>query len=296
MNLTRKLAASLVVGLLAWCPFLLAQDKPKAETRPVDLDKLLEKLESRPVGPVDDPKAKPQAQEKEKPKAKPTPAKDKDLDDLLEKLGKTEEAPTTTGKAAPKPDPDHKPKADDDASKGRRDPLTGEAAKLDERLAELMGRKKKKPQEEQQDDGGDSMLAEAIKKMREVEQRLQQPDTGEATRKKQEEIVQELNQIIKQAQQRQQQKKKMMAQRKQQGGQEQQGDQPGNEAGQAPWGADKPTGEHSLVGDKGAWGHLPATLREEMANIFKEGYLPAQAELIKRYYMSVNKKALARGD
>ncbi|MFO0960730.1 MAG: hypothetical protein U0800_25390 [Isosphaeraceae bacterium] len=304
MSWTRRLATSLTTGLLLWCPFLLAQDKPRGENKPDDLEKLLEKLESRPVGKADDPKPAPADKPEGKPgqapaqKPKGTPAKDKDLDDLLEKLGKTEEAPTTSGKAAPKPpaDPDPAAKPDGDASKGRRGPLNDESRKLDQRLEEILGRKKKKPQEEQ-DGEGSEMLAGTIKKMREVEQRLEQPDTGEATRKKQEEIVQDLGQILKEAQKKaQQSSKKKMAQRKQQQKGEQDGDQPGNEAGTAPRGTEKPTGEHALVGDKGAWGHLPETLREEMANIFKEGYLPAQADLIKRYYMSVNKKALARGE
>jgi len=39
---------------------------------------------------------------------------------------------------------------------------------------------------------------------------------------------------------------------------------------------------------------LPAQLREEMINVFKEGPLPSAEELIRRYYLSVNKKSTSR--
>ncbi len=295
MSTTRKLLAAALTALLAWSPFVLAQDKPKA---PDDLEKLLEKIESKVV-PQDKGKddKKPAETDKDKDKEKPKGdtkprAKDKDLDDLLEKIGRTTEAPTTSGKAKSSEVPDPTKAIDPDQPK-KRDLLPDEAKKLDLRLEEILGRKRKKQGEEDQQDQG--MLAETIKKMREVEQRLEEPDTGEQTRKKQDEIVKDLEQVLKQVRQQAQAKKKM-AQRKGQMKGQQPGDQPGEEAGQGPRGAEKPNTESILAKDKNPWGHLPPTLREEMANIFKEGYLQAKADLIKRYYLSVNKKALTRGE
>ena len=85
----------------------------------------------------------------------------------------------------------------------------------------------------------------------------------------------------------------------------QQGQKPGNQPGQTP-GANaagapptkpaKPSDRHALAGGKDIWGHLPEELRQEMENVFKEEALPKQAELIRRYYLSVAKQKLVRGD
>ncbi|MFO0891052.1 MAG: hypothetical protein U0790_18145 [Isosphaeraceae bacterium] len=40
---------------------------------------------------------------------------------------------------------------------------------------------------------------------------------------------------------------------------------------------------HAMAGGKDIWGHLPAELRQEMENVFKEEALPAKEDLIKRY-------------
>ena len=50
------------------------------------------------------------------------------------------------------------------------------------------------------------------------------------------------------------------------------------------------------AGGKDIWGHLPDELRQEMENIFKEECAAKQAELIRRYYLSVAKQKLVRGD
>src|SRR5436190_1785351 len=89
-----------------------------------------------------------------------------DLDRLLEGLDKPKEA-----EAKPKPGP----KAD----------------------AEKPKAEKKGP--EQQADGG-GPLSEVEKQMREVEQRLVKPDTGEETRNKQGEIVKKLDNVLQQLQ------------------------------------------------------------------------------------------------
>jgi hypothetical protein len=73
-------------------------------------------------------------------------------------------------------------------------------------------------------------------------------------------------------------------------------DEPGTTGGNAPFTkAQKPTDRHALVGGKDAWGHLPPELRQEMDNVSKEDPLPSREELIRRYYLSVSQKKLARG-
>ena len=58
----------------------------------------------------------------------------------------------------------------------------------------------------------------------------------------------------------------------------------------------KPSDRHASANGKNIWGHLPEELRQEMENSFKEDALPAKAELIRRYYLSVAKQKLVRGD
>ena len=48
------------------------------------------------------------------------------------------------------------------------------------------------------------------------------------------------------------------------------------------------------MGDKNEWGHLPPELRTQLENVSREEALPAREELIKRYYMSLNKKNRGR--
>src|SRR5439155_11457328 len=78
---------------------------------------------------------------------------------------------------------------------------TGDDKDLDEHLS---GADKKKPRDGQQRQQGrkkdeeDGPLGDLIKQMREVEQRLGQPDTGEQTRQKQTEIVKRLDGLIEQ--------------------------------------------------------------------------------------------------
>jgi len=56
----------------------------------------------------------------------------------------------------------------------------------------------------------------------------------------------------------------------------------------------RPTDQHSTAAGKDIWGHLPAELRQIMMNSFKEQPLDAKAELIRRYFLSVNKGKLQR--
>ena len=51
-----------------------------------------------------------------------------------------------------------------------------------------------------------------------------------------------------------------------------------------------------MAGGKYIWGHLPPELRQEMENGFKEDALPTKEDLISRYYLSVAKQKLVRGE
>lgn len=302
-NRARRLAALVSALVLAWSGLGLAQAKPKDDA----LDDLLKKVEESnktkdaPVDPV-------------KPaKAGEVAPKDKDLDSLLEKLGQSKDEASPDGKAPPPPpggEGDKPPMPDDGkgkdkgegagdkAAKPKPKDLSGKDKELDEHLA---GDKKKpksgeKPGGKKDGGGEDGPLGDLIKQMREVEQRLGQPDTGEKTRQKQTEIVKRMDTLIDQIRQS---KSQGQAMRMIRGGK--QPGKPGQEPGQMADGApptrpEKPNPKSILAKNKDAWGHLPPDLRAEMDNVFNEQLLPSKEDLIKRYYLSVSKKSLSRGD
>ena len=73
-------------------------------------------------------------------------------------------------------------------------------------------------------------------------------------------------------------------------------DQPGTTGGNAPFTKpEKPNNRRSMAAGREEWGHLPPELRQEMDNVAKEEPLPSFEELIRRYYLSVSQKKLARG-
>ncbi len=251
---------------------------------------------------------------------------DAGLDDLLKKLGGgSGDKPLPKGKAKPGPgdkpaQPGDKPgPGDKPAQPGSTlpKPPGGMAglksrpdAELDQRLEEILGRKRKKPNQDQQQggegqgEGSDSepqnpAMKKLVEQMRDVEKRLSEPDTGQETRKKQQEIVESMDQIIERMrqmaqQQRQQRQRRQQQQQGQEMAQNQEGDQPGSQAqGVGPQTPLKPSGKSSLDG-KDVWGHLPPELRDVMRNVFREESLPAREELVRRYYLSVSKKSLAR--
>lgn len=270
------------------------------------LDRLLEKAQGenkeagKPAADADKPgDAKPAADrpKSDKPKADP---QDKALDDLLEKLGQSDDAPDTTGRAKPPGEP--KP---DDASKpspgeSKSDPLNPQQKPLDQHLEELTGRKRKNPQDDEADqksDPSEGALAEAIKKMREVEKKLGDKETGESTRQKQEQIVKDLDQMIKlarQARNQQRQRGNPQQGQQQQQGEEQNANDPqrGTQASKPK----KPTGRDALAENKDIWGHLPPEVRAEIENMFNEEALPMKRSLIDRYYLSINKKSTESAD
>jgi hypothetical protein len=287
--------------------------KPKDD----DLDSLLKEVErkesagSKPPKPAaDKPDSKPVAPS-DKPKTMgEVTGRDKELDDLLGKIGESKDEPAPEEKKPPMPggegdDGSPMPGGEGDDSKPmpreKPDGLSGEQKKLDEHLEEISG---KKPRQKGGKDGkgeqgaGEDQgpLGDLVKQMREVEERLGKPDTGEETRKRQSEIVKKMDGLIEQMKQAKNQQQAMRMLR--------QGQKPGSNMPQQPNGdlaqgppatkPAKPDDKSILALDKNAWGHLPPDLRAEMENVFKEDLLPSRADLIKRYYLSVSKKSLTR--
>ncbi|MDR3634403.1 MAG: hypothetical protein P4L84_11410 [Isosphaeraceae bacterium] len=258
-----------------------------------DLDQFLKKLDD-----ADKPQKAGQP-EKGDAKKGDVSDKDKDLDQFLEKLGQTKETPSPEEKRPGMSQSGGEPQpGESGGGKKKGDELKGSDKQTDEHLEELTGRIKKKKGQNQGE--GSGPLSEIIKEMRDVEQRLGKPDTGDETRKKQEQIVKRLDQVIQQLRQSGSSssgKKKMVMVRQagQKPGQLPLGEQPGTTGGNAPHTKpQKPDPKRSLFGSKDEWGHLPDQLRQEMDNVFKEEALPSREDLIKRYYLSLTKKALAR--
>jgi hypothetical protein len=267
-------------------------DKPKAKEK--------QKTEPKPDQPAQ-PKDASKLKDASKPKpAEKLPTKDQELDDLLEKLGETKDAPTPEdphqgqgprqeGKQPQKPGSADKP---ENSKLGRGD------KELDQRLEELTGRKRKKQGE---DEERPAAVNDMIKEMRDVEERLTKPDTGDDTRTRQKQIVKRIDTMIEEVRKSRSSMRAMSMRRQRQQGQQkggqqpQQGEQPGAMAGGVgPQKPQKPTTQHSTANGKDVWGHLPPELRGLMDNVFKETALISKQELIELYYLSVGKGKLVR--
>lgn len=313
--------SSLKIGILL-AGSALAASFSSVSAQDDALEKLLRDVEKKAT-----PGDKPAAGKTEKPALGKD---DEGLDDLLKKLGggstdkplpKGEAKPGSgdmpKGKTAGEPAPKStlpKPSGGLSQLKTRPD------AELDQRLEEILGRKRKNKNQDQQKSGGQGQpgqnqpdqgeegsepsnpkMKQLVEKMRDVEKRLSRPDTGQETRGKQKEIVDSIDQIIEQARQMaQQQQQQRQRRRQQQQGQEMAqnqdpGEQPGaqQQQGVGPQTPQKPSGKSRLDG-KDVWGHLPPELRDVMRNVFREESLPSREELVRRYYLSVSKKSLAR--
>jgi hypothetical protein len=281
-------AAAFVAASFCWSQLGIAQDRSKDDA----LDKLLEKI---------DESKKPKSGD-EKPAAASEP-KDKALDKLLEKIGESREDAAPDGKGPGLPGQDGgtpAPPRPGDKSKGD---LEGNSKKLDEHLEELTGRRKKdKNQRESKQSDGSGPLADAIKKMDEVEQRLRKSDTGETTRKTEGEIVKQLDTILEQLRRAssQSQGRRTIRQVRQAGNPgndpNQQGQQGNTGTGVGPSKPLRPNPKSVIANNKDVWGDLPPALREEMNNVFREEMLPAKRQMIERYYSTVLKKSQSRGE
>jgi hypothetical protein len=314
--LALALGLSVTVGIAAW-------SQEPGKTKDDALDSLLEKLADPAGNPArkgdeaaksSQPQRKPEEAkdrspdqakpgpnppgEKEKEKAGPAGGpkrdgaatvapKDQEIDELLQKLGETKETPA----------PDDRPRGGGapEENKTDRAKLGGKDKEIDERLEELTGRRKKKKADEEQRSGP---IGQIIKEMREVEQKLNKPDTGEGTRGQQKQIVKRIETLIEEMKRSGSSSMMRMMARRMRPGQrpgQQQGQKTGALArGAPPMKPAKPPSRHSNVGGRDIWGHLPPELRQEMENMFNEDALDSKKELIERYLLSVQKGKLVR--
>lgn len=313
-------ARGLILALIAALCFVSAPVRAQ-EARDDALDSLLEKLGEPAAKKADESKdkddAKPADEEPKAPKDKSEDKEkakvsdeDKALDDLLEQLGATKDEPTPDDRpkqpGAGGEQPQEPPPGGDakDDQKERRDSskLDDADQRLDERLEELAGRKRKRKQSESDQSRGEGSgpMGQIIKEMRDIEKRLGEPDTGDETRGKQKQIVKRLETLIEQIRQAQAGSGKGSRELRQAGrrpGDQQQGDQTGTNPGGAPLSKPaRPPADRVAAGGKDEWGHLPADLRREMENVFKEDSLPIYQDLIRRYYLSVSRGKTNRGE
>lgn len=306
--MANSLTRSMTLAGLLCLPLVLNVSARAQSTLPVKddvLDGLLKKLEDKdpssadkPAEKVDEPKDKAAADSKP---AAEVSGKDKDIDSLLEKLGASDDKPSPddkkSGPGGP-PQPGETPPADMPGKAEKKKPgaLNGKDEDLDAHLEEKTGKRRKKNRQEEE---AGSPLSDVIKQMREVEERLGKPDTGEETRKKQTQIVKRIDTLIEEMRSSQSQGKMRMSLAMKKGNHpgKPMSETPGTTGGNAPMAKpQKPTDKKSLAGGKDAWGHLPPEMRQEMENVFKEEPLPAREDLIRRYYLSVSKKTLTRGE
>jgi hypothetical protein len=329
MTSNRLIPTTILGLLLAWNIPSPAQERGKSDDEA--LDSLIKKLAVPKAGP-DRPAAKPEAKPsrddaRSEPKAKPAApqsvqpgksadarkpgsgevsGKDKELDELLEKMGETKDRPQAPDRPASRP-PGGEPgdrdqpggggKDDRSRNKAKAPDLQGKDKEIDERLEEFAGKRRKKNRPDQEE--GSGPLGQIIKEMRDVEQKLGKPETGEDTQSKQKQIVKRIETLIQQVKQSGSQGQMAMRMVRQPGQMpgEQQGQQQGaNARGAPPMKPAKPPERHAMADGKDIWGHLPPELRQEMENVFKEEALPPKEDLIKRYYLSIAKQKLQRGE
>jgi hypothetical protein len=280
------------------CPSAGLAQEPKP-TKDEALEKLLEKLEEKEK--ADPAKDKDKAKDKEKKTGEVAP-KDKELDKLLEGLGQTKDAPSPEDKkpGAPGADGPMPPKGD----QPKPEDLKGGEKDLDKELERITGKKEKpKNQRQRKADEETGPLGQVIKEMRDVEERLGQPDTGEETRKKQSEIVKNLDGLIERMKNAPSQAMALKMMRDgNKPGQPGQPNQPGSQDGARAMGpppmkpVDPKKGAVNTDLAKAIWGQLPAQFRDEMGNVLNERALPSKEELIKLYYMSLGNKNSTKED
>ena len=219
--------------------------------------------------------------------------KDQEVDELLQKLGETPETPSPDdrrggGGPAGKPDASAPPNRPGPAERNR---LTGKDKETDEHLEELTGRKRRKKDDNEERTGPAGQI---IKEMRDIEQKLSKPDTGEATREEQKKVVKQIETLIEEARRTGQSSMRRMVMRQVRQAGQQGGKQQGSTDGAMAQGApatkpSRPTSKHSNAGGKDIWGHLPPELRAEIENMINELPLSTKQELIDRYFLSVGK-------
>ncbi len=281
---TRTLTGFVLLAAALSNGALLAQTPDKDDDA---VKKLFEKIDKE-----NGEKPKPPAAEK---KEDALSAKDQEIDALLGKYADTPDEPDAKGKPSSKPDAAAAKKPGDQN-------LKPEDKTLDDELERILGRKKK-PKNQDESDDSSNPLGQTVKKMREVEKRLEKPDTGEQTREKQGQIVKDLDQLLEMIRQGKmdgsgRKTLRRVAQAgKQPGGQPGQNPNQGNQGGNAPFTKpNSPKKNDAIARSKDVWGELQAELRAEVDNVVNEQPLPAKRMLIERYLLSVSKKSLSRGN
>jgi hypothetical protein len=245
--------------------------------------------------PKNDAHAKSSSQGK---KGEPAVApKDQELDELLQKLGQTRETPAPDDRPRGAMAPGETKDAGQPSRGGRPDraKIGSQDKEIDDRLEELTGRRRRRNGDDGQRTG---TIGEIIKEMRDVEQRLGKPDTGEGTRTEQERIVKRIDTLIEEIKRSGGSMGRLMIRHMRRPGREP-GQDPGSTTGAlargvGPMKPARPTNRHSNAGGKDIWGHLPPELRQEMENQSHEEPLTLKKELIDRYYLSVGKGKLVR--
>ncbi|RUL88447.1 hypothetical protein [Tautonia sociabilis] len=272
------------------------------------LDKLLEEIQAGSQPDTDpDAGAKPPADNEaspDDPKPDSPPGalgeQDKDVDDLLQGLlGPRDDRPDAAGPAPSDLGPDLLPDVPDQLRDDARQELPEEQQAFDDYLRRLLGRidppKNQGEQGQQEEESGP--LSEAMRKMRDVEKRLAELDTGEQTREQQQRIIQEFDELLRRIRQIQQQQQQQQQQRTEMAGQQprqQQDQDPTGESNNQQNGAPPRTPEQNpaLVNAKDTWGHLQDSLREVMGNVSRMMPLDGKRDLIERYFLSVAKKSV----
>jgi hypothetical protein len=293
MPATRSLFPALALVLAASLPSSAQDDA---------LDKLLEEIQggAKPSAGADGAGPAPEADGEEEAKPGALGDKEKDVDELLQGiLGPRADRPDAAGPPPTDLGPDAMPDSPDQLRDDARQALEQDEQAFDDYLRKLLGRIDPPKQQEQQEQGEQQgPLSEAMKKMREVEKRLAELDTGEQTREQQQQIVQEFDELlrrirqIQQQQQRQQQQTEMAGQQPQQ----QPGQNPSGESNNEQTGSPPQTPEQNpaLVNAKDTWGHLQDSLRDVMGNVSRMMPLDGKRDLIERYFLSVAKKSVER--
>ena len=212
----------------------------------------------------------------------------------LKKKAKPEAPPAPEKKLEVPPKKAEPPKKGDEAKKEKDEPEQ-DPAELEQKIKELMNR--------------------IGKDMREVENRLNKKDTGDATQQLQRDVEKGIEELIEQSKRQQQQQQQQQAgdstgsrQQRQQTranrtrrnrstAQRQQQQQQQQQAGNTRGGY-SPKGEMSKIADvyKDIWGHLPETLRQEMNQYSREQFMAKYNELLKQYYATIAEKGRRKVD
>jgi hypothetical protein len=154
-------------------------------------------------------------------------------------------------------------------------------------------------------EGGENPLAGLSKEMKDVEEKLRNDRHDQAVQVDQKSIEEKLTKLIDLVEQMQQQQQRSQGQQQQQQKQQQQGQQQGQGAkrpsspmadsklGSAPQrGALNPA---VVDGQQAEWAKLPAAMRDEMMQVYREGMPERWRRRLEAYYLSVAAEEVQQG-